>query len=77
MTGALVYGRAARSAAEAAWMVAIEVNAAVAIALNVEARMGAPVQKIKSNNHTTLAGNPDAKDALLPLRGILHAYVAN
>jgi hypothetical protein len=45
MAGALVYGRAARSAAEAECIAAIEVNAAVAIALNVEARMGAPVQK--------------------------------
>ena len=58
-------------------MVAIEVNAAVAIALNVEARMGAPVQKIKSNNHTTLAGNSNATAALFPLPGILHAYVAD
>jgi hypothetical protein len=54
-----------------------EVNAAIAIALNVEARMGAPVQKNQSNNRTTLAGNPNAMAGLLPPRGILHAYVAN
>jgi hypothetical protein len=73
----LVYGRAARSAAEAECIAAIEVNAAVAIALNVEARMGAPVQMIKSNNRATITANRNAMAALLAPRGILHAYVVN
>jgi hypothetical protein len=46
--GALVYGRGARSAADAVGITAITANAAVAIALNVEARMGAPYWLIQN-----------------------------
>jgi hypothetical protein len=65
MTGALVYGRAARSAADAAEIPAIAANADTAIA-DVKPRMKAPIHSRQGPTPPlTLAGNRDGQHELL------------
>jgi len=65
MTGALVYGRAARSAADAAEIPAIAANADTAIA-DVKARMeSSHSQSARTDFSLTLAENRDGQHELL------------